>query len=67
MRNRGVRFVDYPTLARQFALLQSSQALDALRVPVPRSGTRAHAAPAQLTMQAAMDRPLDVCGGEGVR
>ena len=22
---------------------------------------------AQLTMQAAMDRPLDVCGGEGVR
>ena len=23
VRNRGVRFVDYPTLARQFALLQT--------------------------------------------
>ena len=66
--NRGIRFVDYPTLARQFALLQTDgKHWTHYAFPCHDQAPELTRLLAQLTMQAAMDRPLDVCGGEGVR
>ena len=68
VRRRGVRFVDYPALARQFALLQTDgKHWTHYAFPCHDQAPELTRFLAQLTMQAAMDRPLDVCGGEGVR
>ena len=68
VRKRGVRFVDYPTLAREFALLQTDgKHWTHYAFPCHDQAPELTRLLAQLTMQASMDRPLDVCGGEGVR